>query len=151
MGDTQTPASLAREPAALLESRPAIPQLTASSGTRAGADSPEDDADVGVFKEEEDDDDDGSDDNDEKSDDNGRGERAEKNGLVATRPVDVRIDTTVLVELEKAKEEHKFDLGPFERAMDEFKFLAKIDVKRQAFYSGAFAGEHVRRCHVHLV
>jgi hypothetical protein len=47
-------------------------------------------------------------------------------------------------ELEKAKEEHKFDIGPFERAMDEY--LVKIGVKRQAFYSGAFVGDHVRRC-----
>jgi hypothetical protein len=138
-------------PAALLESRPVIPQLAASSGTRAGADSPEDDADGGVSEEEEDDDDDGGDDDDEKCDNNGRGGRVEKNGRVVTRPVDVRIDTTVLVELEKAKEEYKFDLGPFERAMDEFKFLAENDVKRQAFYSGAFVGEQVRRCPAHLV
>jgi hypothetical protein len=55
------------------------------------------------------------------------------------------------VELEKAKEEHKFDLGPFKRAMDEFKFLAKIDVKRQASYSGAFVGEQVRHCPALLV
>jgi len=39
------------------------------------------------------------------------------------------------VEPEKAKGEHKRDLGPFERAMDEF--LAKTGVKRQAFHSGA--------------
>ena len=47
-------------------------------------------------------------------------------------------------ELEKAMGEHKFDLGPYERAMGEYH--VKIGVKRQAFYSGAFAGDHVRRC-----
>jgi hypothetical protein len=141
-GETQTPESVS----ALLESRPAMPELAAaSSGARAGADSPEDDANGGVSEDDDDDDD------AEKNDDDGRGGRVEKNGRVVTRLVDVRIDTTVLVELEKAKEEHKFDLGPFERAVDEFKFLAENDVKRQAFYSGAFVGEQVRRCPAHLV
>ena len=40
-----------------------------------------------------------------ENNDGGRGRRAEKNGRVVTRPVDVRMDTTV-VEFEEAKGEH---------------------------------------------